>query len=371
MRELLDRHARDQLIELARTMVDQERARIVVPPYDNSEGFWFGAGNLSRDGSGAFTLVGRYRNAGDSRTGLSAGVRGLELAVFRSVDGAKTFDKVLSLSKRDLTFDDREVVSIEGAKLLFSDSGVELFVSTEKTGIPYPAHLAAFLKPGTGVWTIDHAAAPSVERLRGAKLQTIVASTDPRWLHVKDPVLYPARNGDTVMFFCTHPFNWTSSNTGMTVRRRGAASFGPPEFERFPRGFTWDVAMSRITGLCPVPRTGLLASEPEIALAFYDGGESMRRCEEHAASVRRPRGYSCEEIGGLAFLRGGIEGPIERLSVDLPLFVSPRGTGCSRYVDVLPTEQGYHVTWQQSQADGSQPLVMSFVSRQEIERILR
>ncbi len=370
MAKQLGRQTRERLIELARAMVDQEKARVVVRPYENREGFWFGAGNLSRDGTGAFTLVGRYRNAGDSRAGLAAGVRGLELAVFRSADGAGTFEKVLSLSKRDLTFDDREVVSIEGAKLLYSDGGVELFVSTEKTGIPYPAHLAAFLKPGTGVWTIDHASAPSVEGLRGAKLRTIVASSDPRWLHVKDPVLFRQGNGDTVLFFCTHPFNWTSSNTGMTVRRKGAASWSPPEYERLPRGFTWDVAMSRITGFCPVPRIGILAREPGITLAFYDGGESMRRYEEHSAAVRRPRGYSCEEIGGLAFLRGSIEGPIERLSVELPLFVSPRGTGCSRYVDVLPTEQGYYVTWQQSQADGSQPLVMSFLSRPEAERIL-
>jgi hypothetical protein len=316
----LSEQARGRLIELARTMVDQEKARIVVRPYEGREGFWFGAGNLSCDRAGALTLVGRYRNAGDSRTGLAAGVRGLELAVFRSTDGAKTWDKILSLSKRDLTFDDREVVSIEGAKL-----------------------------------------------------ETVAACTDPRWLHVKDPVLFPAdrtRGGDTALFFCTHPFNWTSSNTGMAVRRRGAPRFGRPDFERFPRGFTWDVAMSRITGFCPVPRVGVLAREPEITLAFYDGGESMRRYEEHAAAVRRPRGYSCEEIGGLAFVSGGAEGPIERLSVELPLFVSPRGTGSSRYVDVLAAEQGYYVTWQQSQADGSQPLVMNFVSRAEAERIL-
>ncbi|MEZ4672803.1 MAG: hypothetical protein R2932_00990 [Caldilineaceae bacterium] len=44
---------------------------------------------------------------------------------------------------------------------------------------------------------------------------------------------------------------------------------------------------------------------------------------------------------------------IERLSILQPLFVSPHGLGTSRYVDVLTTEAGYFVTWQQSQPDRS------------------
>ena len=53
-----------------------------------------------------------------------------------------------------------------------------------------------------------------------------------------------------------------------------------------------------------------------------------------------------------------------------PLLVSPYGTGCSRYVDVLETETHYVATWQQAQADGSQPLVMNTVAKSEIEAIL-
>ena len=52
------------------------------------------------------------------------------------------------------------------------------------------------------------------------------------------------------------------------------------------------------------------------------------------------------------------------------MFVSRWGTGCSRYVDVLATAEGLHATWQQSQSDGSQPLVMHSLSCSEVEELL-
>ncbi|WP_455381638.1 hypothetical protein [Salinispira pacifica] len=368
--ETLDQSARKKLLELAQVLVDQRAARIIVPPNENREGFWFGGGNLSAGPDGSLYLIGRYRNAGDSRTGLGAGSRGLELAIFRSTDGAKSFHKILSFSKGDLNVRDREVVSIEGAKLLFGESGVELFVSTEKSGIGYPEGLEAFLKPGTGVWTIDHAQASSVEELKHAQVSTLVESADPRWLHVKDPVVFRTMHGDTLLYFCTHPFNWSSSNTGMAVRPAGSDSFLAPDYQRFDRGYTWDVAATRVTALCPVPQSGPFAGHPDAALLFYDGAESLRKLEEHRSAVSRPRGYSCEELGGAAFADPADTGSIERLSLTLPLFVSPAGTGCSRYVDVLAAEEGYYVTWQQSQADLSQPLVLNFLSRERAESLL-
>jgi hypothetical protein len=61
---------------------------------------------------------------------------------------------------------------------------------------------------------------------------------------------------------------------------------------------------------------------------------------------------------------------LERLSVNEPMFVSPWGSGCSRYVDILATSDGYYATWQQSQPDGSQPLVLNHLKRQELESVL-
>jgi hypothetical protein len=45
--------------------------------------------------------------------------------------------------------------------------------------------------------------------------------------------------------------------------------------------------------------------------------------------------------------------------------------GTSRYVDVLTTAEGYYVTWQQSQPDRSQPLVMNFLSHTDAKALLR
>jgi hypothetical protein len=87
--------------------------------------------------------------------------------------------------------------------------------------------------------------------------------------------------------------------------------------------------------------------------------------------VKRPRGYSCEEIGGAAWIQNGDLASVERLSKHAPLFISPTGTGCSRYVDVLQTKDGRLIaTWQQSQDDYSQPLVMNSLTAEEVEALL-
>ena len=127
--------------------------------------------------------------------------------------------------------------------------------------------------------------------------------------------------------------------------------------------------MTRGTSVLDVPSIGLFA-ETDVSLMFYDGGECVRNLDEHAQAVKRPRGYSCEELGGVGyFLNGDLE-KIQRLSATEPMFVSPHGTGCSRYVDVLKTSDGFFATWQQAQADGSQPLVVNTVSMDEVATML-
>ena len=135
-------------------------------------------------------------------------------------------------------------------------------------------------------------------------------------------------------------------------------------------GAVWDVAISRITGLLDLPRLGAFASGPAVTLGFYDGGECLRSHEEHARAARRPRGHSCEEIGGLAYFVGGDLKEPHRLSANEPLFVSPWGTGCSRYVTTLCAGDSIHAFWQQSQPDRSQPLVTHALSTAEAARIL-
>ena len=133
------------------------------------------------------------------------------------------------------------------------------------------------------------------------------------------------------------------------------------------RGATWDVACARVTDRLAVPQVGLLAGLPPLSLYFYDGAECLRSLNENAKAVSRPRGYSCEELGGLAWGWDAEFPKMQRLSLDFPLFTSPHGTGCSRYVSTLKTHDGIMATWQQSQPDRSQPLVGNFLYSAAVE----
>ncbi len=365
----LDQHLEAKLTDLALALVDQRKARVAIPPQQSSTGFWFGGGNLVEDAEGRLYLVGRYRNFGDSRTGLGAGERGLELAIFRSEDRGTSWQKQISFSKPDLNVGDRSVLSIEGSSLYLTDQGVELFVSTEKAGIEYPAEFRSFLKPGTGVWTIERLHASSLDGLKSAAIETVLESADPAVLHAKDPAVYTAANGDLVLLYCTHPYCWSSSNTAYARRKRGSDQLSESCFDFFPRGFAWDIAITRGTCICDVPKVGAFADR-QVSLLFYDGGEALRNLDEHERAVKRARGYSCEEIGGVAYFLNGDMSRIYRLSRNKPFFISPYGTGCSRYVDVLATRDGLYVTWQQSQDDLSQPLVLNYLSNDEVRVIL-
>jgi hypothetical protein len=219
------------------------------------------------------------------------------------------------------------------------------------------------------VWSIDRIFAPTIKGLKDAPVEPLLESTDPQNLHLKDPVVHEAGNGNTHLVFCSHPFSWSSSNSGWCVRDAESVLFGPPRYGLLPRGNSWDVAATRVTDILSLdgqlPGVGL-----PINLVFYDGAESLRPLPENPSAVSRPRGYSCEEIGGLAFYQGLEIAPMERLSLNLPLFISPWGTGSARYAHVLPGRDTFYATWQQSQPDRSQPLVLNTVSRDEIREIL-
>lgn len=360
--------ARQKLTNFCHALINQSAARVIVEPQDRSTGFWFGGGNMIEGPDGELYVVGRFRNVGDSRTGVGSGTRGLELAIFRSDDQGQTFEKFVSWDKGALNSPSGEVLSIEGSCLRMTDHGAELFVSTEKTGVPYPDQIAEFLKPGAGVWTIDVLRAASIAELKSAKVESAFSSDFPQHLHVKDPFFWATADGDR-LGYCSHPFGWSSSNTGVANVPAASQLVTDPQHSVFPRGTTWDVAMTRGTAVLPVPKVGPFADN-DYKLLFYCGGECLRPLDEHGTAVKRPRGYSCEEIGGAAVIIDDDMNQTERLSDLLPMFISPNGTGCSRYVDVLATERGFYATWQQSQDDLSQPLVMNFVSRSAAEKIL-
>jgi hypothetical protein len=97
---------------LAGALIDQHQARTIVEPYADEPGFWFGGGNMIAADDGNLYIAGRYRNSGDARTGVGKGSRGLELAIFRSLDGGRSFEKIVSFSKDDLNTDGKQVISI-------------------------------------------------------------------------------------------------------------------------------------------------------------------------------------------------------------------------------------------------------------------
>ena len=94
----------EKLIRLARRLVNPEQARILIEPYGKGMGYWFGGGNLVEGPGGDIYLVGRYRNPGDSTTGLAKGERGLELAIFPVIRWGPDFRKNSFLFKKGSGF---------------------------------------------------------------------------------------------------------------------------------------------------------------------------------------------------------------------------------------------------------------------------
>ncbi|PIE35579.1 hypothetical protein CSA56_03615 [candidate division KSB3 bacterium] len=352
-------------------LINQKDARILIPANEQSSGFWFGGGNLVQDQDGSIWICGRYRNHGDSRTGLEAGQRGLECAIFRSDNSGQNFTKIHSWSKADLSHPGRKVLSIEGTALhQRNDGSWELFISTEKD-MSYPEALTSFQKPGTGVWTIDKMSGYSLQKFDLSTLERVFENAErPEYLHVKDPVVFDAPNGDTALIFCTHPFTWASGNSALALRKKGQENFQLHSWELVSRGAAWDVASTRLTGRLSIPQIGCFADVPPCSMYFYDGVECVRSHEENARAHKRPRGYSCEELSGAFFGWDDAFPQMERLSQLEPLFISPWGTGCSRYTEALVTDGGILAAWQQSQQDYSQPLVGHFLPKDDVRRIL-
>ena len=56
----------EKLIQFTNGLIDQEKARVIIPANDQKKGYWFGGGNMISDELGNLWLIGRYRDHGDS-----------------------------------------------------------------------------------------------------------------------------------------------------------------------------------------------------------------------------------------------------------------------------------------------------------------
>ena len=347
-----------------------KRGRRLVEPTKDRDGFWFGGGNSVRDPSdGSLWLIGRYRDAGDSRTGLTTGPRGRALAIFRSTDNGRSFAEMRTWDKSDL-YCGSAVLSIEGSALRLNKRRVQVLVSTEKVRL-YPRPVAAFQKPGTGVWSIDAFAATSIDQPRPAGVDCPTADERRSSLSApqRPPTSQPEKADTPCCSIAPIPILGLPALSGRAVLAADSGESHGHDF--FPRGPTWDVAALRITCRLPVSKVGAFACLPSLSLYFYDGAESMHPLKTHAKGVVRPRGYSCEELGGLAYGFDRQFPRLHRLSHLQPLFVSPEGTGCSRYVSVLTeADGGLFATWQRSTQTRSQPLFGHRLTPRRVEALL-
>ncbi len=207
---------------------------------------------------GSLLLIGRYRDAGDSRTGLAQGTRGRELAIFRSTDNGRSFCKIRSCDKSDL-YCGSVVLSIEGSALRINKRRVEVLVSTEKVRT-YPRQLQDFQKPGTGIWSIDRFSATRIDKLDPQdNITPLLSSDDPAYLHVKAPSISSGfQRGRSLLIYCAHPYTWSSSTSGYALLDKDMPTGENSDF--LPRGSTWDVAATRVTSRLAVPRVETLLS---------------------------------------------------------------------------------------------------------------
>ena len=372
MKKTLRPESIDKLKNLSIRLLDQRESTPLIMPQGDSEGFWFGGGNFIQQEDGTILTCGRYRNHGDARTGTGAGQRGLEFSIFKINQAEETAEKIHSFSKSDLSHD-AKVVSIEGGCILPAHQGMgfEMIVSTEKE-ISYPKELIHFQKPGTGVWSIDlFSGIDGISSISLENPKIIARSEEPNTLHVKDPVAFRIQPDRTELIFCHHSFSWSSSNTGLSQRMKDEDDFILKDYNVLPRGNSWDVACARVTERLAVPKVGEFADLPDLSLYFYDGAECLRSLDENKEAANRPRGYSCEELGGLGWGWDQEFPKIQKISTHFPLFLSPHGTGCSRYVSALNLQDGSILAgWQQSQKDYSQPLVINRLDSKAVESIL-
>ena len=119
------------LERLLHALVDQEHARVFVPAYQPSSGFWFGGGNLIETSDGRLLLCGRYRNFGDWREQVSVPANAVlsvpssrRVIVVRHLQRSSVLERRPSADRRARSFPSREPPCIRRQTVLWSGSSL-------------------------------------------------------------------------------------------------------------------------------------------------------------------------------------------------------------------------------------------------------
>ena len=168
-------------------------------------------------------------------------------------------------------------------------------------------------------------------------MTTIARSEKGSTLHYKDPVAF-LQMMEIPTSFLPPSILLVQFKQWVAHKKENQAYFELISENILERGNSWDVACSRVTEKLSVPKIGPFADLPDLSIYFYDGAECLRPLDQNAKAAKRPRGYSCEELGGLAWGKDTEFPKLNKLSIDFPLFISPHGTGCDRYASAVSSQ---------------------------------
>jgi hypothetical protein len=331
-------------------LFDPSQGMLVRSPLNDGPGWWAGAPSATFDAqTNTFYMVYRLRQPRDLG-------RGVECRIAASDNGI-AYNDIWALPKASLG-----ALSLERAALLRGLNGKwQMFVG--------------HVDPHDNRWRISMMEADEPDQFDVATLTPLLTAEDVGGEGVKDPNVFIV--GRMVYMLASYAEKAPEANahelkekhsegdiyrTGLIRSRTGAAVSGDgrrfqwigdvspvSNFPKFPSpsapealpSLAWDAYCRRIGSLLPLPSGGYLA--------FYDGGASHEE--------------NYEEKTGMAMsfdLR-----TFYSITPDAPVLTSPHGSGCLRYVDVLPVGHELFYYYEIARPDGAHELHVNVVERED------
>jgi len=312
---------------------DPEQGQTVLEPEAPGPGYWVGAPSVLWDADrNSYLLTYRRRRP-------------------RGVDPDRGYVAHVAESQDGQRFED--VWTVE--KSAFGTTSMEKFSLAREPGGPYRLYVC-YVDPADSRWRIDVLEADRPEAFDPGLARPALTAASTGTEGVKDPWVFKLGGlwHMLVSFAAARPVDAATRrqmhatadvfNTGVLVAPTGlAVSEDGVNWGWYGEVFgvgdegAWDAYQSRI---------GSLLYRAPLWLGYYDGSASVEG--------------NYEERCGLAYsfdLRNW-----ERVTLSGPALVSPHGSGCLRYVDVVPRQGQLHFYYEYARPDGSHELRRSVVS---------